>query len=442
MARQQALIVDDEADIRELLQITLSTMGLDCDQAGSVKEGRKLLAKGNYDLCLTDMRLPDGQGIELVKEIQTNHPKTPVAVITAYGSMESAVETLKAGAFDYVSKPVDLKALRDLVNSALRLREDRDVRERRSRHTMIGDSSPMRRLRGTIEKLARSQAPVFIHGESGTGKELAARLIHDKGPRAEQSFVAVNCGAIPADLMESEFFGHKRGSFTGAIADKPGLFQAADGGTLFLDEIAELPFPMQVKLLRAIQERAVRPVGSHEEVRVDVRILSATHHSLNERVAKGTFREDLYYRINVIELEIPPLRERPEDIPSLAEHCLKQLEQRSGRPSPGLSKEAIAALQAYTFPGNVRELENLLERASSLCEGNEIAAIDLHLNEGPREAPPPVTGKNLDEYLAELERSRITEALEETRWNKTEAAKRLGVSFRSLRYRMEKLGIE
>lgn len=242
--------------------------------------------------------------------------------------------------------------------------------------------------------------------------------------------------------MESEFFGHKRGSFTGAIADKPGLFQAADGGTLFLDEIAELPFPMQVKLLRAIQERAVRPVGSHEEVRVDVRILSATHHSLNERVAKGTFREDLYYRINVIELEIPPLRERPEDIPSLAEHCLKQLEQRSGRPSPGLSKEAIAALQAYTFPGNVRELENLLERASSLCEGNEIAAIDLHLNEGPREAPPPVTGKNLDEYLAELERSRITEALEETRWNKTEAAKRLGVSFRSLRYRMEKLGIE
>ncbi|MGH8351991.1 MAG: sigma-54-dependent transcriptional regulator [Pseudomonas sp.] len=443
--RQRALIVDDEPDIRELLEITLGRMKLDTRSARNLKEARDWLAREPFDLCLTDMRLPDGTGLELVQHIQQRHPQVPVAMITAYGSLDTAINALKAGAFDFLTKPVDLGRLRELVNTALRLHrapgEELPVDSR-----LLGDSPPMRALRKQIAKLARSQAPVYISGESGSGKELVARLIHEQGPRIEQPFVPVNCGAIPSELMESEFFGHKKGSFTGAIEDKQGLFQAANGGTLFLDEVADLPLPMQVKLLRAIQEKAVRAVGGQQELVVDVRILCATHKDLAAEVAAGRFRQDLYYRLNVIELRVPPLRERREDIAQLAETMLKRLAEGSGLPAATLSGEAQEKLKSYRFPGNVRELENMLERAYTLCEDDQIQADDLRLADTPGASE---TGEaslalidNLEDYLEDIERKLIMQALEETRWNRTAAAQRLGLTFRSMRYRLKKLGID
>ena len=444
-----ALIIDDEPDIIELLEITLARMGVSCRCAQNLKQARKLLAAEHFDLCLSDMRLPDGDGIDFVRHIQKTAPEVPVAMITAHGNMETAIEALKAGAFDFVSKPVDLKVLRNLVNSALKL-ADRAEPPAGSRAMLLGKSALMEKTRQMIAKLARSQAPVYISGPSGAGKELAARLIHEQGPRAEAPFVPVNCGAIPPELMESEFFGHRKGSFTGAATDKEGLFQAANGGTLFLDEVADLPLNMQVKLLRAIQEMAVRPVGMETEVPVDVRILSATHKDLAKMVEAGEFRQDLYYRINVIELPMPPLHRRAEDIPVLVEHLLRKIAGNWGTKPMRISKAALKALQAYHFPGNVRELENILERAMTLCEGGTIEVTDLQLPEGPASDftdtvvidKPPVLEQGLDPALNNQEREAIVKALEKTRYNKTAAAKLLGISFRALRYRIKKLGIE
>ena len=444
MTRQRALIVDDEPDIRELLEITLGRMKLDTRSARNVREARDWLAREPFDLCLTDMRLPDGTGLELVQFIQQRYPQTPVAMITAYGSLDTAIGALKAGAFDFVTKPVDLARLRELVNSALRLQEQQ-AGDAPNDERLLGNSPPMQQLRSQIGKLARSQAPVYISGESGSGKELVARLIHEQGPRADKPFVPVNCGAIPSELMESEFFGHKKGSFTGAIEDKQGLFQAAQGGTLFLDEVADLPLGMQVKLLRAIQEKAVRAVGGQQEMLVDVRILCATHKDLAAEVAAGRFRQDLFYRLNVIELRVPPLRERREDIPLLASVLLQRLNQCSHN-NVQLSEDAIAKLQSYRFPGNVRELENMLERAYTLCEHERIEARDLRLADSSLPSDGGETSlaqvDNLEDYLEAIERKLIMQALEETRWNRTAAAERLGMSFRSMRYRLKKLGID
>ncbi|GAB6041992.1 sigma-54-dependent transcriptional regulator [Endothiovibrio diazotrophicus] len=445
MSKALALVVDDEPDIRELLELTLRRMGVEVCAAADLGEARALLAERPVSLCLTDMRLPDGDGLELVEYIQRSWPEVPVAVITAHGSMDTAIQALKLGAFDFVNKPVDLQVLRDLISAALRLVPASTPAG--AGGGLIGESTAIERIRATVAKVARSQAPVYISGESGTGKELVARMIHDRGPRADCPFVPVNCGAIPSELMESEFFGHKRGSFSGATADKEGLFQAAHGGTLFLDEVAELPLLMQVKLLRAIQEKAVRPVGVPREVAIDVRILSATHKDLAALVAEGGFRQDLYYRINVIELKVPPLRERPGDIALLARHLVGRAGAQVGQPGLCLDGGAVAALERYPFPGNVRELENILERAAALCEGAVIHAEDLMLpQDGPAVAvePPPLEGgeQPLDDYLAEIERNTISRALEQTRWNKTAAAKALGISFRSLRYKLKKLGME
>jgi two-component system response regulator PilR (NtrC family) len=456
MSRQTALVVDDEPDIRELLVLTLGRLGLLVDTAGNVTEARRRLADGDYAFCLTDMRLPDGTGLELVEHVQRQHPNVPIAVITAYGSVDAAVTALKAGAFDFVSKPVDLAVLRRLVQSALKLGEEKRsdviVDDEAGPSQLLGDSPAMRTVRQTVAKVARSQAPVYIGGESGSGKELVARLIHECGPRASGAFVPVNCGAIPGELMESEFFGHRKGSFTGAVADKDGLFQAANGGTLFLDEVADLPMHMQVKLLRVIQEKAVRPIGARQEVPVDVRILSATHKNLGKLVEQGAFRQDLFYRINVIEVRVPPLRERREDVPMLAAHFLERIARDWGGDRLSLSSSAVRALQAYDFPGNVRELENILERAVALCEGNVVQAEDLRL--APRQsgsdadavsagtpAPPGVPG-SLEDYIDNLEREAIMKALQETRFNKTAAAKKLGITFRALRYKLKKLAID
>jgi two-component system response regulator PilR (NtrC family) len=447
MSTPLTLIVDDEPDIRELLELTLGRMNIDTRAAADVAGAREFLANEKFDLCLTDMRLPDGDGLELVEFSQQQQPDLPVAVITAHGNMETAIQALKVGAFDFVSKPVDLNVLRNLVNGALKLGSFPE-RDRRSRDTLLGDSAVMQTIRHTIAKLARSQAPVYISGESGTGKELVARLIHAKGPRNESPFVPVNCGAIPSELMESEFFGHRKGSFTGAGSDKEGLFQAANGGTLFLDEVAELPLSMQVKLLRAIQEKAVRAIGDQKESPVDVRVLSATHKNLAGLVEEGAFRQDLFYRINVIELKVPNLRQRREDIPQLAEHILERL-------SPGddgvkLGPEALENLQRYAFPGNVRELENILERAITLCDGQEIQPEDLALPDventgetaGNGSVPAPPEGVALEEYLENIERQAILGALDQTGNNKTAAAKLLGITFRAMRYRLKKLGLE
>ncbi|MDR6179743.1 two-component system response regulator PilR (NtrC family) [Pseudomonas sp. SORGH_AS 211] len=446
MARQKVLIVDDEPDIRELLEITLGRMKLDTASAKNIADARTILERESFDLCLTDMRLPDGSGLDLIQFIQQRFPQLPVAMITAFGSLETAVQALKAGAFDYLTKPVDLPRLRELVGTALRLSGPAPAAAGASETQLLGESPPMRALRGQIAKLARSQAPVYISGESGSGKERVARLIHEQGPRAGRPFVPVNCGAIPSELVESEFFGHRKGSFTGAIEDKQGLFQAAQGGTLFLDEVADLPLPMQVKLLRAIQEKAVRPVGSQQEISLDVRILSATHRDLAAEVAAGTFRQDLYYRLNVIELQVPALRERREDIGALASHMLERLARDSGLAPATLSDDALARLKSYRFPGNVRELENMLERAYTLCEGDVIRPADLRLADAPAAT---ATGEaslaniaNLEDHLESIERQLIMQALEETRWNRTAAAERLGLSFRSMRYRLKKLGID
>ncbi|MGZ8161490.1 MAG: sigma-54-dependent transcriptional regulator [Methylobacter sp.] len=444
MRKPLALLVDDEPDIRELLEITLNRMDIQTHCAESIGRAKALLQQKAFDLCLTDMKLPDGNGLELVDTIQAMPAPIPVAVITAHGNMDTAILAMKKGAFDFISKPVDLAALRLIIISALKLSDPANAKERRTRHTLLGESSVMREIRAKIDKLARSQAPVYISGESGSGKELVARLIHQQSYRSDKPFVAINCGAIPHELMESEFFGHKKGSFTGAVSDKKGLFQAAEGGTLFLDEIADLPLSLQVKLLRAIQEKKIRTVGEQQEIPVDIRLLSATHRNLADMVQAGNFRQDLYYRINVIDLQVPPLRERTADIPALTEHILAKLSDNPDKPF--LSAPALAALQRYQFPGNVRELENILERALALYDGKSIEVDDLNLPVGAQNLPDspaydPALG-SLEDYLEAIERKAITNALEENRWNKTAAAKQLGLSFRSLRYRLKKLALD
>ena len=469
MANKRALIIDDEPDIRELLEITLGRMQITTDAVENLSRAKELLGRHRYDLCLTDMRLPDGNGLQLVEFIQQQYPQLPVAVITAHGSIDTAIESMKAGAFDFISKPVDLGTLRRLVNTAIESSQ-LPPKEITKSTPIIGQSRAIQDLIRSIEKLARSQAPVYISGESGSGKELVARSIHDLGPRANKPFIAVNCGAIPRELMESEFFGHKKGSFTGAHLDKTGLFQAAEGGTLFFDEVADLPLDMQVKLLRAIQEKSIRPIGSAEEVATDVRILCATHKNLEQEVAAGRFRQDLFYRLNVIQLAVPPLRDRQEDIPLLTEHLLQKLASDIQLPTPSLSAAASQRLANYNFPGNVRELENILERAFTLCESNVIDADDLQLRGNSEPATSPSTevrsanqpaqqqtrsnnGKvdyparcaeypSLDDYLQDVEKEILCSALEQAKWNKTLAAKHLGISFRSLRYRLQKLGLD
>lgn len=442
-----ALIIDDEPDIRELLDITLSRMGINTYSAENIHQAKELLKEQHFDLCLTDMRLPDGNGIEVIKYIQENISNLPVAMITAHGNMEFAIEALKSGAFDFVSKPVDLTILRNLVNTALKLSDEKDevAKENQDQqYGLLGKSKVIQETRKKIQKLSRSQAPVYIHGESGVGKELVANLIHEQGPRADKNFVAVNCGAIPAELMESEFFGHKKGSFTGATSDKQGLFQAADGGTLFLDEVADLPLSMQVKLLRAIQEKAIRPIGEQKEIPVNVRILSATHKNLAELTEKAEFRQDLYYRINVIELEVPSLREHTEDIPILAKYLLQKIAHEWQTETPELDDDSIKALNNYSFPGNVRELENILERAMTLHENNVITQSDLQLPDlpGKESSFKEDNELSLDPTLLQKEKEVIQQALEKTKYNKTAAAKLLGISFRALRYRIKKLGME
>jgi len=449
MSKPQVLIVDDEPDLLELVCLTLNRMQVETQTARDIAGARRLLQTESFDLCLTDMRLPDGNGLDLVAWIQENHAAVPVAVISAHGNVESAVRALKLGAFDFVSKPLDLGVLRKLVGSALKLRPGSDGATTLTMQgpRLIGRSAAMQQLREMIARVARSQAPVHIFGESGTGKELVAQLIHESGARREGQFVPVNCGAIPTELMERELFGHKRGSFTGAVADKKGLVQSAEGGTLFLDEIADLPLHMQVKLLRVVQEKTVRAVGEAREEPVDVRILSATHKDLAELVAEGRFREDLFYRINVIELRVPALRERSEDIPDLAEVILRRLSRRMDTAPPNLDRGALDALQSYTFPGNVRELENVLERALTLCTGDLITAEHLRVRSDTRvgsenASVAAVAGGALGAQLEDIEREAIVKALEKTRYNKTAAAKLLGMSFRALRYRVKKLGIE
>jgi len=446
------LVVDDEPDLLELVSLTLSRMSLRTRTASDLGSARRLLKAERFDLCLTDMRLPDGDGLDLVAWIQEHRASVPVAVITAHGNVESAVRALKLGAFDFVSKPLDLGVLRKLVGSAIRLASagEAEVTTTLRGPRLLGSSAAMEQLREMIARVARSQAPVHICGESGTGKELVARMIHESGPRRGGPFVAVNCGAIPTELMESELFGHKRGSFTGAVADKKGLVQSAEGGTLFLDEIADLPLHMQVKLLRVVQEKTVRPVGAAREETVDVRILSATHKNLADLVAQGLFREDLFYRINVIELRVPALRERSTDVREIAEAILERLARRASGPSPRIADEAVRMLEAYPFPGNVRELENVLERALTLSTDGFITPEHIRLRVASRapapETPTAVTAIDgntaLGSQLESIEREAIVKALEQTRYNKTAAAKLLGMSFRALRYRIKKLGIE
>jgi len=438
----RVLVVDDEADIRELLDMTLARMGLECDCAANVAEAQQYLKEKTYRLCLTDMRMAGGGGLELVRHIEANHPTLPVAVITAHGSTENAVAALKAGAFDYLSKPVSLAQLRTLVKSAISLPESKPAAEGRA-YELLGNSPPIQQIRAMIAKVARSEAPVYIAGESGSGKELAARLIHRESLRGERPFIAVNCGALPENLVESEFFGYRKGAFTGAESEREGFFQAADGGTLFLDEVADLPLAMQVKLLRAVQERHVRRVGATHEEPVNVRIICATHQDLRSLVDAGKFRQDLFFRINVIELRMPALRECREDIPALAQHILDRLAAASNTEVPHLTAKATAALQGYAFPGNVRELENILERALALHGNAKIDADDLQLQ--PRKVGAGETAdpgqQSLQDFLDEQERKVILAALEKTRFNRTAAARLLGVTFRSLRYRMERLGI-
>ncbi len=435
MGNPLALVIDDEPDICELLTLTLGRMNVDTVVSENIASAKQALSDKKLDLCLTDMRLPDGDGLELVDWMQSNAPGVPVAVITAHGNIETAVAALKLGAFDFISKPLDLQNLRNVIESALKLRE----KPADSGSGLLGESDPMQELRDLIEKVARSQAPVHISGESGTGKELVARLVHDSGPRKDGPFVPVNCGAIPAELMESEFFGHRKGSFTGAVNDKAGLVQSASGGTLFLDEIADLPLSMQVKLLRVIQEQTVRPIGAEREENVNVRFLSATHKNLAEQVRAGEFREDLFYRINVIELNVPALRERGDDVLLLADSILEKLSSSSDN----LSAEAKTTLLQYRFPGNVRELENMLERAVTLSPNGDIHAKDLNLQlEAETEPANNTHNTHLGGQIEDVERQAIVDALEKTRYNKTAAAELLGLSFRQLRYRIKKLGIE
>ena len=473
MTAPYALVVDDEPDLRELLSLTLTRMGVTVDTAEDLAEARHKLSSNQYDFCLTDMRLPDGNGLSLIKQVNRDQPELPIAMITAYGKVEDAVTALKYGAFDFVSKPVNLDDLRNLVRTAIKMRHDdaekaagkQDQAERPSNASantpstendhsrqnailerMIGRSEPIQKVRQTIIKLARSQAPVLISGDSGTGKELAASLIHDLGPRSEQPFVAVNCGAIPTELMESEFFGHMKGSFTGADADKEGLFHSANGGTLFLDEVADLPINMQVKLLRVIQEKRVRPIGGKSELPIDVRILSASHKPLKPLVESNAFRSDLYFRLNVIELNLPGLAQRRSDIPLLVEHFLTLIAEQWGEPARKLTEDAMHDLQQHHYSGNVRELFNVLQRAVTLCEGEVISTDDLQLERTQLDTSDNVSANpgdhGLDDYMENIEKRILENALKDARYNKTEAARRLGITFRSLRYKLDKYNIE
>jgi two-component system response regulator PilR (NtrC family) len=432
------LLVDDEPDILELLELTLLKMGMEVARAGNVREALTKLSERHYDLCLTDMRMPDGDGLQVVQHIAQHNLDVPVAVITAHGNMENAITALKAGAFDYLAKPVSLDQLRALVKSALNLPTDLSSPNK----VLLGDSPAMQKVRDLIGRVARSQAPVYISGESGSGKELAARLIVRSSARHDRPMITVNCGAIPESLMESEFFGYKKGAFTGADKDRDGFFQAAHGGTLFLDEVADLPLNMQVKLLRAIQEKRVRKVGATAEETADVRIISATHHNLAERVRQGKFRQDLYYRLNVIQIQMPSLRELREDIAAIAQQTLDRMR---GGTAARFSEDALRALQGYDFPGNVRELENIIERALALCSDGVITAQDLQLSSSePQQDTHPALGEKcpLPEYLDRVEKQALLEALQQTGFNRTAAARLLGLTFRTMRYRMERLGIK
>ncbi len=452
MSRPLALVIDDEPDLCELLALTLDRMQIDTQTCGDIAAAKTKLRETHFDLCLTDMRLPDGDGLELIEWMQATGIDIPVAVITAHGNVETAVRALKLGAFDFISKPLDLTALRKLIGSALKLQHPDESASGKVR--LLGDSPAIHGLLGLIDKVARSRAPVHITGESGTGKELVARMIHEKGAQAEGPFVPVNCGAIPSELMESEFFGHRKGSFTGAVNDAKGLFQSAEGGTLFMDEIADLPLAMQVKLLRVIQEKSVRPVGATEEVPVDVRILSATHKDLRQLVASGQFREDLFYRIDVIELKVPPLRERDNDIEVLTDYMLDRLARGLGVAVPQLTPDARRKLSEHGYPGNVRELENILERAVALSGDAPISADDIQIRDtveattahaisvAAATIEPAAGADALGDRLESVERDAIIKALEETRYNKTAAAKSLGLTLRALRYRLQKLGID
>ena len=437
---RRVLVVDDEPDIRELLELTLLKMGVGVTAVGDMRAARDALAAERFNLCLTDMRLPDGEGLDLVRHIAATGRDVPVAVITAFGSTENAVAALKAGAFDYVSKPVGLEQLRTLIRSALAL-PDQSQAVTQTRQ-LLGESAPLRQVRELLGKLARTQAPVYVSGESGSGKELAARLIHEMGSRCGGSFMPVNCGAIPDALMESEFFGYRKGAFTGADRERDGFFQAAAGGTLFLDEVGDLPLAMQVKLLRAIQEKRVRKVGATQEEPIDVRIVSATHENLALLVETGRFRQDLFYRLNVIELRMPALRECREDIPVITASILRRISAQQGLQYKAIAPAALEALSRYDFPGNVRELENILERALALSANGQIETDGLQLSPLAEQTEAGAQGKiALPDYLDGIEREAIMSALEKTGFNRTAAARQLGITFRSLRYRMQRLGI-
>jgi len=438
MTDQHILIIDDESDIRAMLSIALKRMGHKTSMAKNVIEAKQLLSASTFDLVLCDMKLPDGDGFELLDFSLKQAPKLPFAIITAYGSMDLAIQALKKGAFDFLSKPVDLGTLKTLVNSAL---NKETIKSSRTTDFIIGESEVMLKMKRKIKKLASSMAPIYISGESGSGKELAARALHQESSRAAQPFIAVNCGAIPNELMESEFFGHKKGSFTGAHADKNGLFTSANGGTIFLDEIADLPLGMQVKLLRVIQERRVRPVGSEAEVDIDVRILCATHKELEKEVTAGRFRQDLFYRLNVIELSVPPLRDRKGDLKLLTDHFLANFAQQANVDVPIVTSTAMACLKSHTFPGNIRELENILERAFTLCENNQICESDFGLSSPISDQQPIDSVSDINAYLGDIEKKIIIHAIKAEKGNRTAAAKRLGITFRSLRYRIDRLDI-
>jgi two-component system response regulator PilR (NtrC family) len=451
MIKPRCLIVDDEADLRELALRSLLPLDIECLTAKNLEEAYEILHQhgDSIDFCLTDIRLPDGNGLDLVKAMQQTSPQTHIAVVTAYGNYELNALAVQAGASDFLNKPIDLNKLRTLVRNALKSKEEKNLnlfsgRAKQILDRFVGKSATIDAVKEKVKKIARGQAPVYIRGESGSGKEVVARIIHDLSPRHEQDFVPVNCGAIPNDLMESEFFGYKKGAFTGALYDKQGLFQIANKGTLFLDEVAELPLHMQVKLLRAIQENQIRPLGGHQEIPVDVRILSASHRDLASLVREGKFREDLFYRINVIELCIPPLREHPEDIAELAHKILNTLTSSPRyhfeESSPlQISDNAMNALLQYDFPGNVRELENILERAATLCEKSLIQIDDLQL---PNRHVSEHMENLLDPRLDGIEKATILDALSRVEWNKTHAAKLLGISLSKLRYRMQRLNLK
>ncbi len=441
-----ALIIDDEQDLLSLLSITLRRMGVESVKAATVQEAITKLDRKSFDLCLTDLRLPDGSGMEIVQHIQNHHSSTPVAVITAFGDPETAVAALKLGAFDYIAKPIEVEQLQAIIESSIRLGETKA--DGRSTHTLLGSSDEIEKIRILIDKVSRNQAPVHIQGETGTGKELIARLIHNNGPRSSNPFIAVNCGAIPRELMESEFFGHKKGSFTGAYSDKQGLFEAANGGTLFLDEIAELPQDLQVKLLRSIQEKSVRPIGDVIEKPVDVRLISATHKNLLEMIENQKFREDLYYRVNVIPINAPSLRERPTDIPELAVHFIELICKKNGVPVTEVSESVLKLLAIHTYPGNVRELENILERTLALHDGGIITTEDIEISSTGTSSTSNSSGLSvddmespIDEHLLLIEKNLIAEALKKSGGNITQAAELLGTTFRSLRYKIKKLGV-